>query len=74
MRLSEFWRLMDDEFGSGYSQVLAEDLVLPDLSGRTAADALRSGESPKKVWLAVCEIQDVPPERRWGRDIKPRSA
>lgn len=74
MRLSEFRRLMDDEFGSAYSQVLAGELVLPGLSGRTAAAALRDGENPKTVWLAICEIQDIPAERRLGRDIKPRSA
>ncbi|WP_026820688.1 DUF3046 domain-containing protein [Arthrobacter castelli] len=74
MRLSEFWRLMDDEFGAGYSRVLADELVLGDLDGRTAAAALRDGESPKRVWSAVCDVQDIPPERRWGRDIKPRSA
>lgn len=65
---------MDEEFGPGYSRVLAGDLVLPGLSGRTAGTALEDGESPKTVWLAVCDVQDVPAERRWGRDIKPRSS
>ncbi|MHA7174771.1 DUF3046 domain-containing protein [Arthrobacter monumenti] len=74
MRMSEFWRLMDDEFGSGYSKVLADDLVLAGLSGRTAAAALRDGEDPRRVWFAICDVQDVPAERRWGRDIKPRSS
>jgi hypothetical protein len=61
---------MDEEFGSGYSRVLASDLVLTDL-GRTAAEALSAGVPPKTVWLAVCEMQEVPPARRLGRDIKP---
>lgn len=72
MRLSDFWRLMDDEFGSAYSRVLASDLVLGSLGGRTAAEALRGGVEPKAVWLAVCDVQDVPPERRLGRDIAPK--
>ncbi|NKX56094.1 DUF3046 domain-containing protein [Arthrobacter mobilis] len=72
MRLSDFWRLMDDEFGSGYSRVLAADLVLTGLGGRTALQALEAGIPPKSVWLAVCEMQDVPPQRRLGRDIKPK--
>ena len=72
MRLSDFWRLMDEEFGSAYSRVLAADLVLGSLGGRTAADALRAGVEPKAVWLAVCDIQEVPPERRLGRDIQPK--
>ncbi|MGF9663454.1 DUF3046 domain-containing protein [Arthrobacter crystallopoietes] len=71
MRLSDFWRLMDEEFGSGYSRVLAADLVLTMLGGRTAAEALSAGVPPKTVWLAVCEMQEVPPARRLGRDIKP---
>lgn len=74
MRISEFWRLMDDEFGTGYSRVLASDLVLTELAGRTAVEALRDGFDPKAVWLAVCEMQDVPQDKRWGRDTKPRTA
>jgi len=62
---------MDEEFGAGYSRVLAADLVLTGLGGRTAAEALKAGVPPKTVWLAVCDMQDVPAERRLGRDIKP---
>lgn len=75
MRISDFWRLMDDEFGAGYSRVLGSSLILAGkrgIAGRTAQEALASGASPKEVWHAVCEIQDVPPERRLGRDIKPK--
>lgn len=74
MRISDFWRLMDDEFGSAYSRVLAADLVLTGLGGRTAQEALDSGTDPKRVWLEVCEMQEVPPERRLGRDIKPKQS
>ncbi|MEB7505943.1 DUF3046 domain-containing protein [Arthrobacter koreensis] len=74
MRISDFWRLMDDEFGSAYSRVLAADLVLTGLSGRTAQQALESGIDPKRVWLEVCEMQEVPQDRRLGRDIKPKQA
>lgn len=62
---------MDDEFGAGYSRVLANSLVLAGVGGRTAVDALSAGFNPREVWLAMCEVQDVPPERRLGRDIKP---
>lgn len=72
MRLSDFWRLMDDEFGPAYSRVLASDLVLGAIGGKTAVEALGSGIEPRAVWLAVCEVQDVPPERRLGRDIAPK--
>jgi hypothetical protein len=63
---------MDDEFGAGYSRVLSSSLVLAGVGGRTADQALSAGVPPKQVWLALCEVQDVPPERRLGRDIKPR--
>lgn len=63
---------MDDEFGAGYSRVLSSTLVLAGVGGRTADQALSAGIPPRQVWLALCEVQDVPPERRLGRDIKPR--
>ena len=72
MRISEFWRLMDDEFGAGYSRVLSSSLVLGAVGGRTADQALAAGVSPRAVWLAICELQDVPQERRLGRDITAR--
>ncbi|MCZ2403707.1 DUF3046 domain-containing protein [Paenarthrobacter sp. Z7-10] len=71
MRLSDFWRLMDNEFGDGYSRVLARDLVLGPVDGRTAAQALQAGVEPRRVWLAVCDVQDIPAARRLGRDAKP---
>ena len=54
---------MDDEFGAGYSRVLSSSLVLAGVGGRTADQALSAGVPPKQVWLALCEVQDVPPER-----------
>lgn len=62
---------MDDEFGAGYSRVLSSSLVLAAVGGRTADQALAAGVSPRAVWLAICELQDVPQERRLGRDISP---
>lgn len=72
MRLSNFWRLMDDEFGTGYSRVLANELVLAELGGMTASAALKSGVEPRRVWVAVCNMQDVPQTRHLGRDITPK--
>jgi predicted transcriptional regulator len=72
MRTSDFWRLMDDEFGSAYSRTLAQTLHLSGLGDRTPAQALQAGTDPKAVWLAVCEMQDVPEYRWLGRDVKPR--
>ncbi|GAA2203175.1 DUF3046 domain-containing protein [Sinomonas flava] len=68
MRNSDFWRLMEDEFGSGYAYHLASSAVLAAVGGRTAEEALRAGVDPRDVWSAVCDLQDVPHERRLGRD------
>ncbi|KNC19183.1 histidine kinase [Arthrobacter sp. RIT-PI-e] len=72
MRRSDFWRLMDDEFGERYSRSLARDLVMDRLGNRTATEALDDGLEPRRVWEAVCRAQDVPTERWLGRDIEPR--
>ncbi|NYE96744.1 hypothetical protein FHU41_002994 [Psychromicrobium silvestre] len=71
--MSEFWRLMDDEFGVGYARSLAEDLVLAKVGGRSAKEALDAGVSPKAIWHAVCEIQGVPMARRLGKDVAPKA-
>ncbi len=65
MRLSEFWIAMDDEFGS-YGRVLAHDVVLGDLGGLTAEQAIAAGVPMRSIWLALCEVQDVPESRRYG--------
>lgn len=71
--MSEFWRLMDDEFSPAYSRVLAQELVLTGVGGTTAVAALRAGFDPKEIWLEVCAVQDVPESRRLGRDIPLKS-
>ncbi|MEO9246712.1 DUF3046 domain-containing protein [Citricoccus nitrophenolicus] len=68
MKISEFRRLMDEEFGPGNAGVIETSLVLPTLQV-TAEQALDSGADPRRVWLDVCELQGVPDTRRLGRDI-----
>jgi len=72
MRISQFWTLMDDEFGAAYAPTLARHHVLGVLGGRTVLEALDQGEHPRVVWLALCDDMDVPQERRLGRDTTPR--
>ncbi len=59
---------MDDEFSSGYSRVLARSHALHALGDRTATEALDAGVPPRRVWEALCDDMQVPPERRLGRD------
>jgi hypothetical protein len=66
MRLSEFTLAVAEEFGADYGQVLLRDLVLPSLGGRTSNEALAAGVPAREVWLALCEANDVPAERRYG--------
>ncbi|WP_028849003.1 DUF3046 domain-containing protein [Thermocrispum municipale] len=64
MRITVFRRLMADEFGAVRAATLAADHVLSALGGRTADQALADGVEAKRVWVAICEEFDIPPERR----------
>ena len=70
MRMSDFWHLMDDEFGAAYARSLARDHVLGALGNRSALEAIESGTKPREAWLALCIDMDVPVERRLGRELK----
>jgi hypothetical protein len=74
VRKSEFARAVVDEFGEGYGRVVTRDVVLPAFGNATADEAVKRGEDPRDVWLALCEVEGVPPERRYGVGLpKPRS-
>jgi hypothetical protein len=70
MRMSDFWRLMDDEFGAAYAHSLARDHVLGVLDNRTPLEALESGVKLREVWLALCADMDVPRERWLGKELR----
>ena len=55
---------MSDEFGKAYAAVIETDLVLTELSDRTAKQCLSDGEDLREVWLAICRANNVP-ESRW---------
>jgi hypothetical protein len=66
MRLSEFWTAVGDEFGEGYGRVLTQDLVLGDIGGLTADQAIRAGVPTRDIWIALCKATDVPAHRWYG--------
>jgi hypothetical protein len=66
VRLSEFWLAVSDEFGEGYGRVLTHDLVLEEVGGVTAEQAIKAGTSTRSVWIALCRASDVPPDRWYG--------
>jgi hypothetical protein len=64
--MSEFWTLVDGEFGPARGRTLVRDHVVGALRHRTAQQALDDGEDLRSVWLALCLDLEVPAERRWG--------
>ena len=64
MRITVFRRLMSQEFGEIRAEMLARDHVFSSLGNRTVDQALEAGLPPKEIWRAVCEVFEVPPERR----------
>lgn len=69
MRLSEFSRAVDAEFGDRGS-TLVRDLVLADVGYRTAEEALDAGVPVRDVWFALCVEADVPLPRRHGVGLR----
>lgn len=65
MRLSEFRLAVSDEFGD-YGRVITRDLVLGDIGGLTADEAVAKGIPAREIWLALCRAADVPPSRWYG--------
>lgn len=68
VRMSDFWTLVDGEFGPVHGRLLVHEHVLGALGHRTAQQALDAGEDARTVWFALCDDLDVPQERRWGLD------
>lgn len=53
MRLTDFWARLEQVFGPGYASSAAQDQVLPQLGGRTIAEALEAGENAADIWRAI---------------------
>jgi hypothetical protein len=70
VRLSEFRIAVDDEFGEAYGRVVTRDLVLGDVGGLTADQAIKAGVPPRAIWLALCQASDVPESRRYGVGLR----
>lgn len=69
VRISEFWRLMDDEFGAGRARMLASAQALTVFGGQTPDQLLEKGEDPRRIWEALAEQMGVPQERWLGEDL-----
>lgn len=69
MRLSDFQRMITEEFGEAAGEHLMLTMALTECNGLTATEALDAGFEPKTVWLALCRAKDVPESRWLGRDL-----
>ncbi|GAB3941341.1 DUF3046 domain-containing protein [Corynebacterium tapiri] len=67
MRLTEFTRLLEDEFGATRGAWIAHSHVVAALGG-TANELIDAGVSPRDVWRELCRDFDVPEERQLGID------
>ena len=67
---SEFWQVVDATL-VGYGRSVAEDLVLPGVGGRTAAQALAAGVEPRAVWHALCDELELDDAARWRHRVEP---
>jgi hypothetical protein len=59
VRLTEFWRRMQERFGVSYASSVAADYRLPKL-GSTVNEALAAGVEARDVWRAVCAEFEMP--------------
>jgi hypothetical protein len=73
VKVSEFRRAVDEEFGETHGRVLVSELVIDELGGRTAEEALAAGIPTGEIWVALCRANEVPPERWHGRGRPVRS-
>lgn len=65
MRRSEFTELAEHVFGPALARTYTHDLVLEQIGGLTAAQALEHGVAVRSVWTALCDAMDVPDSARW---------
>ncbi|MDU0477899.1 DUF3046 domain-containing protein [Staphylococcus chromogenes] len=68
MRLAEFHRLVEGEFGKATGEYYLSSHVLSE-AGSTPAELMQSGADLRDVWWMLCRDFDVPEERWLGEDI-----
>ena len=72
MRRSEFAELADHVFGPVLARTYTQDLVLEEIGGRSAAEALEHGVPVRAVWNALCDAMEVPDSARWEIPVQQR--
>lgn len=72
VRRSEFAELADHVFGPVLARTYTQDLVLEEVGGLSAAEALEHGVPVRAVWTALCDAMDVPESARWEIPLEQR--
>lgn len=72
MRRSEFTELADHVFGPSLARTYTHDLVLEEVGGLSAAEALERGVAVRAVWTALCDAMEVPESARWEIPVEQR--
>lgn len=72
MRRSEFSELAEHVFGTALARTYTHDLVLEQIGGLTAEQALERGVAVRSVWTALCDAMDVPDSQRWEIPLQQR--
>lgn len=67
MRLTEFHKLMTDEFGETRGAWILHSHVIADM-GATVEELIDAGTDPREVWWGLCKDFRIPPERQLGKD------
>ena len=67
MRLADFHRFIEAEFGEVQGPWLVHSHVLPELGG-TPAELIERGVEPRDIWWALCRDHDIPEDRWHGPD------
>jgi hypothetical protein len=67
VKLSRFYELVAEEFGTGFSQVVLNDTRLTEFSDLTPQELISKGEDVREIWFAICRAHQVPKERWQGK-------
>ena len=57
-------RGIEEALGAAYYRTWADQVVIGELGGRTAREALDAGVAPKAVWAAVWKQLELPSQQR----------
>ena len=64
MRLTEFWRRLEEAVGPAYARSWASDHVITELGGRTVLQAIDAGIETVDIWRAVHATLELPAKDR----------